>query len=78
MKKSFITFVLTFFVVPAFSQVDSVSIEQQILNYADAQSVIISKGRRLLLGGLLKIQPVMLNLFQHPLILLGDCGSSPQ
>ena len=47
MRKLVITVIITFVVVQAFSQVDST--ERQILNYDDSKSVIISKGRSLLL-----------------------------
>jgi hypothetical protein len=52
MKKILITIILTVVSYQLFSQVDSV--EQQILNYDDARSVIISKGRSLLLDKFLE------------------------
>ena len=47
MRKLFITAVITLVGSQAFSQVDSIG--QQILNYQDSKSVIISRGRNLLL-----------------------------
>ena len=47
MRKLFITLVIMFLVLRAFSQVDSV--EKQILSYGNSKSVIISQGRSLLL-----------------------------
>ena len=47
MRKFFISVIITFVIFQAFSQIDSM--EKQILNYDDSKSVIISKGRSLLL-----------------------------
>ena len=47
MRKLFISVIITFVIFQAFSQIDSM--EKQILNYDDSKSVIISKGRSLLL-----------------------------
>ena len=52
MRKLFITVIITFVIFQAFSQVDST--ERQILNYDDSKSVIISKGRSLLLDKFLE------------------------
>jgi len=52
MRKLFITVIITFVSFQAFSQIDST--ERQILNYDDSKSVIISKGRGLLLDKFLE------------------------
>ena len=52
MRKLFITVIITFAILQAFSQVDST--ERQILSYNDSKSVIISKGRSLLLDKFLE------------------------
>ena len=51
-RKMLITVILTIFTFQLFCQIDSV--ERQILNYDDAKSVIISKGRSLLLDKFLE------------------------
>ena len=52
MRKLFITLILTITTVQLFSQIDSV--ERQILNYENSKSVIISKGRGMLLDKFLE------------------------
>ena len=52
MKKLFITIIFTLVVFQAFSQIDTT--KRQILNYEDSKSLIISKGRSLLLDKFLE------------------------
>jgi len=52
MRKLFIVIIITFVAIHAFSQVDNT--ERQILYYDDSKSVIISKGRSLLLDKFLE------------------------
>jgi len=52
MKRIFIAIILTVTTYQLYCQVDS--IERQILNYDDSKSVIISKGRSLLLDKFLE------------------------
>ena len=52
MRKLFSTVIITLVVFQAFSQIDST--ERQILNHDDSKSVIISKGRSLLLDKFLE------------------------
>jgi len=70
MKKLFIIIIITFVTFQAFSQIDST--ERKILNYNDSKSVIISKGRSLLLENFLENDMDKVKEIKNYLIEKGD------
>ncbi|MCL2502271.1 MAG: hypothetical protein FWE99_03980, partial [Bacteroidales bacterium] len=70
MKKLVITTILTLVVFKVFGQIDSIA--KQIMNYGDSKSVIISKGRSLLLDKFLENDIDMVREVKNYLIEKGE------